>query len=86
MNEPELFLVTLISGDGSLEVDMELPSQLQIGELRGRILDILKTLYEDQFDGWQSCQFEYNNRVLRDDETLLKIGAFDGSKLYVIEE
>ena len=85
MNEPELFLVTLRLEDGSFEVDMELPSQLPIGDLRRRILEVLKTLYEDKLSGWQTCRLEYNNRILNDDDTLLKVGAFDGSKLYLME-
>ncbi len=85
MNEPELFLVTLRLEDGSFEVDMELPSQLPIGELRRRLLDILKTLHEDELAGWQICRLEYNNRILNDDDTLLKVGAFDGSRLYLVE-
>ena len=85
MNEPELFLVTLKLEDGSFEVDMELPSQLPIGELRRRLLGILKTLREDELSGWQTCRIEYNNRILNDDDTLLKVGAFDGSKLYLME-
>ena len=85
MNEPELFLVTLMLVDGSFEIDMELPSQLPIGDLRRRLLDIIKTLHEDELSGWQTCRLEYNNRVLNDDDTLLKVGAFDGSKIYMVE-
>ena len=85
MNAPELFLVTVFFGDGVFDVDMELPSQLPIGELSKRVLEILRSLYEGEFSGWQSCTFEFNNKILNSDDTLLKAGAFDGSKLYLIE-
>ena len=85
MNEPELFLVTVFFGDANFNVDMELPSQQPIGELSRRVLDILKSLYEGELSGWQSCRLQYNNRILSSDETLLKAGAFDGSKIFMIE-
>ncbi len=85
MNEPELFLVTLIFGDGLFNVDMELPSQIPVGELSKRVLEILKSLYEGEFSGWKSCSFEFNNKILSNDDTLLKAGAFDGSKIFMIE-
>ena len=85
MNEPDLFIVTIIFGDENSELDMELPSQLSIGELRIRIFEILKNLHEDVFEGWHSCGLEFKNRVLEDNETLLKAGVFDGSRLYVVE-
>ena len=85
MNEPELFLVTVIFGDGVFNVDMELPSQLPVRDLSRRVLEILKSLYEGEFSGWKSCGFEFNNKILGDDDTLLKVGAFDGSKIFMIE-
>ncbi len=85
MNEPELFLVTVIFGDGVFSVDMELPSQLPIAELSRRVLEILRSLYEGEFSGWKSCSFEFNNKILNNDDTLLKVGAFDGSKIFLLE-
>ena len=71
MNEPELFLVTVIFGNGVFNVDMELPSQLPVKDLSRRVLEILKSLYEGEFSGWNSCDFEFNNKILSDDDTLL---------------
>ncbi len=85
MNEPELFLVTVIFGNGVFNVDMELPSQLPVKDLSRRVLEILKSLYEGEFSNWNSCGFEFNNKILSDDDTLLKVGAFDGSKIFMIE-
>ena len=86
MNEPELFLVTLELADGSHEVDMELPSEMTIGELAPRVLDVLKGRYEGELDVWKMCCFEHNSKVLEENDTLLSRGVFDGSRLLVYED
>ncbi|MBQ3653503.1 MAG: EsaB/YukD family protein [Synergistaceae bacterium] len=86
MNEPELFLVTLELADGSHEVDMELPSEMPIGELAPRVLEVLKGRYEGELDGWEKCCFEHNSKVFAESDTLLSRGAFDGSRLLVYED
>lgn len=85
MNEPEMFIVTVIFGSENYETDMELPAELPVSELCRKLLDVLKNLYEGEFAGWKSCVLEYDYRVLDDNETLMSAGVYDGSRLYVIE-
>ena len=86
MNEPDLFLVTLEFADGTRELDMELPSEMPIGELAPRVLEVLKEYYKGELDNWKSCSFEYNSKLVDSPTTLLKLGAFDGSRLLVFEK
>ena len=83
MNEPDTFIASVTNDERSFEEDMELPSDMPVSELSGQILMILKDIHEDIFTGWVTCRLECNGRVLRDDDTLLKAGAFDGSRIVV---
>ena len=85
MNEPEMFIVTVIFGSDNYETDMELPAELPVSELRRKLLDVLKYVYEGEFAGWKSCVLEYDYRILDDKETLMSAGVYDGSRIYVIE-
>ncbi len=85
MNEPETFIATVTNDERSFEEDMELPAAMPVSELCRQILMILKDIHEEIFTGWNSCKLEYNNRILKDDDTLLKVCAFDGSRLVVRE-
>lgn len=85
MNEPEMFIVTVIFGSDNYETDMELPAELPVSELRRKLLDVLKYVYEGEFTGWKSCVLEYDYHILDDKETLMSAGVYDGSRLYVIE-
>ena len=85
MNEPEMFILTLIFGTENYETDMELPAELPVGELRRKLLEVLKNLYEGEFAGWKSCVLEHDYHILDDKDTLMSAGVYDGSRLYVIE-
>ena len=85
MNEPETFIATVTNDERSFEQDMELPSGMPVSELSAQILMILKEIHDDVFSRWSGCYLEYNNRILGNDDTLLKAGAFDGSVLIVRE-
>lgn len=85
MNEPETFIASITNEERSFEEDMELPSGMPASELCRQILMILKDIHDDIFSGWNSCKLEYNSRILKDDDTLLKVCAFDGSRLVVRE-
>ncbi len=85
MNAPDTFIASITNEERSFEEDMELPSAMPALELCRQILMILKEIHEDIFEGWNVCRIEYNNRILRDDDTLLKVGAFDGSRIIVHE-
>lgn len=85
MNEPEMFIVTVIFGSENYETDMELPAELPVEKLRMKLLEVLKNLYEGEFAGWKSCVLEYDNRILDDKETLMNAGIYDGSRVYILE-
>ena len=85
MNAPDTFIVSITNDERSFEEDMELPSAMLVSELCRQILLILKEIHEDIFEGWNNCCLEYNSRILKDDDTLQKAGAFDGSRLIVRE-
>ena len=83
MNEPDTFIVSVTNDERSFEEDMELPSVMPVSELCQQILMILKDIHEELFTGWVKCHLEHNGRVLRDDDTLVKAGVYDGSRLVV---
>ena len=85
MNAPDTFIVSITNDERSFEEDMELPSAMLVSELCRQILLILKEIHEDIFEVWNKCCLEYNSRILKDDDTLLKVGAFDGSRIIVRE-
>ncbi len=85
MNEPETFIATITNDERSFEQDMELPSSMPVSELSAQILLILKNIHEDIFSGWVSCRLECDNRILNQDDTLIKARAFDGSIIIVRE-
>ncbi len=86
MNEPDTFIVTVQTVDESFMQDMELPSELPASELSKKLLEALKSMPESGLGEWTTCRFECNNRILEDSESLLKAGAFDGSRIIVLEE
>ena len=83
MNEPDAFVATITNDERNFEEDMELPAEMPVSELCRQILMILKDIHEDIFPDWSSCCLECNNRMLKDDDTLLKAGAFDGSRIVI---
>ncbi|MBQ7155743.1 MAG: EsaB/YukD family protein [Synergistaceae bacterium] len=85
MNEPDTFIATVTNEERSFELDMELPSGMPVSELCQQILMILKDIHEEMFTNWNKCRLEYSSRILKDDDTLVKAGAFDGSRLVVLE-
>lgn len=86
MNEPETFIVTVQTADESFVQDMELPSEMPASELSVKLLEALKSMPESEFADCRTCRLEFNSRMLEDNESLLKAGAFDGSRIMVLEE
>lgn len=84
MDEPELFIITISCPEENFETDMEIPSELPIVEIRSKILEILRSMYEGKFLKGFDCKLSYRNRFLKDEETLLSAGIFDGSKISLI--
>lgn len=85
MNAPDMFIATITNDERSFEEDMELPSGMPISELCRQVLMVLKEIHDDMFGSWRTCSLEYKSRILKDDDTLLKAGVFDGSLLVVRE-
>jgi hypothetical protein len=76
---PDKFIVTVVSGD--FEADLEIPSRTASGEIKDKLLEILKMLDEKKFRDWQTCSLRCMGRILADSETLASAGAFDGARL-----
>ena len=85
MSVPEKFLVTVRCGGEGIEVDMELPSGLPVGELKTKVLNVLKSLYPGQFESWGECHLARGAQLLRDEEPLIQAGLIDGGYLDVIK-
>ena len=83
MEAPGTFIATITNDERTFEQDMELPSGMPVSELKKQVMMILKETHENIFTDWTTCILESNNRVLRDDDTLLKAGIFDGSMIVV---
>ncbi|MDR2175043.1 MAG: EsaB/YukD family protein [Synergistaceae bacterium] len=81
---PDKFIVTVVSGD--FETDLEIPSQTAFGQIKEKLLMILKTLDEKNFRTGRTFSLLYKGRILADGETLASVGAFDGARLTVEEE
>lgn len=86
MGTPEYFIVTLRSSDAALSIDLELPSEWQMGEMKKKILDALKSLNQENIQDWADVLLVYKDHVLGDHETLSSVGAFDGSTLYIVKK
>ena len=71
-------------GGANFEVDLEIPSQLPFAEMKGKLLEILKIL-DRRFRGWHGCALQFGSHVLAESETMADVGAFDGSRLVVLE-
>ncbi|MDR1048207.1 MAG: EsaB/YukD family protein [Synergistaceae bacterium] len=82
---PEAFIVTITNVAGSFAVDLEIPSELPFAEFKEKLLGILKILGESELRSGHDYRLFYKNRVLAGDETLARVGAFDGSRLVVAE-
>ena len=85
MDAPDMFIATITNDERSFEEDMELPSGMPVSELSRQILMILKEIHEDMFSNWKTCRLEGGGHMLKDDDTLLKAGVFDGSMIVVRE-
>ena len=83
MNGPDTVTATVTNDERTFHDDMELPSGMPVSELSRQIMLILKDIHEDIFSGWAACRLEYRGRILNADDTLLNVGAFDGSIIVV---
>lgn len=82
---PEKVIVSVMDASSGREYDMELPSQMTIKTLAQgisrffQISGLLRGSMEVKHDIW------YNDRKLRDNETLSSVGIWDGSKITIRE-
>ena len=82
---PEKVLVSVRDASSGREYDMELPSQMTIKMLAQgisrffQISGLLRGSREIQHEIW------YNDRKLRDNETLSSVGIWDGSTITIRE-
>ena len=82
---PDTVIITISYIIKKISVDVELPAVLPVKVLRGKILDVMKSVYGGIFSQWSSCILISGNRVLHDDETLSDVGIYDGGYIYVDE-
>ena len=82
---PEAFIVTVTTERWDFEAEVALPSTLTVGELREKLIGILKILDGERFRDWRGCRLRYGHHPLQDGETLTSAGAFEGSRLVVAE-
>ncbi len=84
-NEPEAIIVTIVSTNDKISLDMELPASLPISKIKQQILEVLRNIYAGVFVGWNDCKLVYSNRFLDDGESLNSSGVCEGSYLYVVK-
>lgn len=79
---PETFVVTVATQDGTISIDMSLPSWIPADELGPQILAILKIL-DERCGAWLGCLLYYRGHQIRGSQTLATVGAYDGSVIAV---
>ena len=82
-NEPETIIATIEYTAKKISVDLELPANLNVENLKMKILEVLKNLYAGLFTDWENCQLIHGNRILNGNETMISAGIFDGGRIYV---
>lgn len=80
---PETFVVTVAAQDGTISIDMSLPSWIPSDELSPLILSILKML-DERCGAWSFCSLYHRGHQMRGSQTLASIGAYDGSVIVAI--
>ena len=79
-------LVTVSTRNGEFSMDLDIPSQEPIGELKTKLLEILRMFDDRIFGGWLDINIvdAASNKRLMMDETLEDAEIWDGSILYVM--
>ena len=81
---PEAFIVTVTDSAGRFETDLEIPSTLVFSSFKSKLLEILRMMDGGVFGGLRDYSLLYNNHALLANDSLASIGAFDGSRLVVV--
>lgn len=80
---PDAFIVTITDTAGHFEIDIEIPARLPVHAFKAKLLEILVTADMHLFGGWQAYDLRFDGRMLGENDTLARVGAFDGSRLAV---
>lgn len=81
---PETFIVTITEKSSGIEIDLEIPSQLDFALFKGKLLEILRGFEPHTFLSWRNIGLLHNKNELLENDSLSDISAFDGSVLEVI--
>lgn len=74
----EKVLVTICAENPAFEADMELPAQMDIGELAKKLLEALKMLEPAKFSKVDSLSLECDGKILKAGSTLDAQCIWDG--------
>ena len=50
------------------------------------LMQSLREKLAGEVTGWDACMIMCGNRILQDNDTLMSVGAFDGSRIVLLEE
>ena len=82
-NEPETIIATVEYTPEKFSIDMELPANLNVENLKMKILEALKNEKAALFSTWENCQLIHDSRILNGSETMISAGIYDGGRIYV---
>jgi hypothetical protein len=80
-------LVTVCTKNGEFTMDFDIPAQEPIGELKGKLFEILRAVNQPLFGGWADIHLvdAKTATMLMAAQTLEEAGIWDGSVLYVMK-
>lgn len=78
-------IITLLFERSYDPIDLELPAKLPIDELEVKMLEALKAMDIEQFEGTKRVRFKFKDNVLDPDKTLEEYGVWDGSYVTLLE-
>ena len=81
---PENVIVTLFV-EGGFSADYELPAGVELKQLSGMLLEVLRQQNSKMFSDWTDIALESKGYVLSETDTLASAGIWDGSILRVME-
>lgn len=79
----ETAIITLRTQDSQFEQDMELPTNLTVGELAARILETLRVLDWQRFSSFADPILISGGKALDKTKTLDALGIWDGSIIII---
>ena len=79
MRSCEEVIITLNISDPACSYDMELPSFMNIGELRKKLLETLRIMDARRFASMADVELTYNGQRLDEKSSLANYGIWDGN-------